>query len=1146
LTLKPGRFDRDAFLLTTDYLIVTIQRVLLLTVALLLVAPSGARAGNGGARLAPDLSRYEGRTVESVTLEVEDASVEEAALAELRARLKIAAGNIFSAVLVRESLQSLFDTGRVADARVEARDAPGAGADGRPRVALRFLIRPQVSVAGVEFTIAPGVGVGEDELRSRVTLLEPGKRLTDQSLRENADAIQAYLHDRGFYRAEVTYDRRLDPTRTRATVVFDVRPGAPTALDSFQIDIKGLDAAALAEVRRELKLQPGEQFTQAALGEDVRRIRQAVIETGHLAPRFEEPDIRLDSAANRIAVTLRGSVGPRVVVSVTGYELSEKRRRELLPVEREGTIDYSAIVEGERRIRNRLQGEGYFFAEVTPVCAVKPPLAPPPDALGAEFNPCELLNPEELANSNVTITYEVERGRRFKLTDLRIEGTDRLTIEDVDADLRTQTANVLAIVPLLGYGRGYTSEDALERDRRLVEARMRDLGYRRAAVSVRQGITLESDNLIITFAVTEGPLTRVAGIETRGNQIYTAEQLRDARCAAGTLPREGTPLGAPAEEGCLVTGGPYSRAAARADGERIRAHYVRNGYVEADVQVSLDELPAASNGDEQVRLVYQVNESDKFFINHIYVNGLVRTKKQAVLDAIPLRENEVLRGDDLAESERALLNTAEAFQQVLIRTEPAPDGPGGFKRRDVIIDVQERKSITTEYIVGFSTDTGALGGFEVRNTNLFGKLRQGAIRTRFSGQQQLARLEYFDPRFRRYGEKDFAPLTFSVQYQRDTSVTRFFRSNIDRGVNGIVQRFDEEGELIDEFGQRVKGPSINRFTVNLETRRDLELELTPSGAQRKRTTLFLRYNYEDVRLFNIESLLIAPVLRPDQNVRLSRFGASLARDTRDRQFDPTRGDFLTVDYALAARALGGNLSFSKLNLSYRRYKSLGRLRDTVLAASVQLGMASLFDTRDRNGNGVIDDADRRLPISERFFSGGATSLRGFSFEEAGPRVVAPFCTFGPQSGPVPSTNPPPEFLQPCGTFRDQEGEVVAVNPFTVPIGGNAMAVVNLEARVAITRNIQAVPFYDGGNVFDRLKDLFRPGRCEAGRDPNVCQKWTHTVGLGLRLKTPLGSIGADWAYLLNPPEFVIPQFGGGTAIHRLKNNQIHFRFGQTF
>ena len=134
----------------------------------------------------------------------------------------------------------------------------------------------------------------------------------------------------------------------------------------------------------------------------------------------------------------------------------------------------------------------------------------------------------------------------------------------------------------------------------------------------------------------------------------------------------------------------------------------------------------------------------------------------------------------------------------------------------------------------------------------------------------------------------------------------------------------------------------------------------------------------------------------------------------------------------------------------------------------------------------------------------------------------------------------------CGIFRNSKGDLVQLNPFTVPIGGNALAVVNLEARVQLTRDIQAVPFYDGGNVFDRARDLFHPGRCEAGRDPNLCQKWTHTVGVGLRLRTPLGSIGADYAYLLNPSQFVTPQFGGGTAIQRLPRSQIHFRFGQTF
>ncbi|HEX3561113.1 MAG TPA: POTRA domain-containing protein [Pyrinomonadaceae bacterium] len=1112
---------------------------------LLLLAP---RAGaKDSPRLAPDLSRYEGRTIESVDVSVEDASVDEAGLAEFRARLRVAPGRPFSSVLVRESLQNLFETRRIADARVEARDVPGTvGAGGGPRVALRFIIRPQVVVAGVTFEIGADFGaeITEDELRSRVTLLEPGKRLTDQLLRENADAVQAYLRDRGFYRAEVTYSQQLDPTRTRATVLFNVNPGPPTTVGQFNIQIKGFDNTNgfdPATVQRQMKLQAGTHFTQAALGQDVSSVRQAIIAKGYLAPRIEEPGVSLNSAANQINITLTGAIGPHVDVRVEGYQLSDKQRHDLLPIEREGTIEYSAIVEGARRIRNQLQQNGYFFADAEATCAVTPPLAPSPSAAslppaaGGEEDTCQLLNPDELVGRSVQITYDVTRGRRFKLTDIRVEGTNKLSLADVSG-LRTQKANALGIVPLLGYGRGYTSEDALEHDRGIIQSRMRDMGYRHADVSVRQGVSPTSDNLIITFAVTEGPLTRVTQIETRGNEIYTGAQLRDVRCPLNPLP----------DESCLVAGGSFSRTAARSDGERLRAYYSKNGYVDADVQLAVDELPLAANGDEQVRLVYNIKESEKVFINHIFVNGLVKTKKEAVLEAIPLREGEVLRGDDLAESERVLLNSTDAFRQVLIRTDDAGQTAGGFRRKDVIIDIQESKSVTTEYIVGYSTDTGPEFGFELRDANLFGQLRQGNLRTRFSTLQQLARIEYIDPRFRRYGEKKFAPLTLSVQYQRDTSVTRFFRTTIDRGTNGIVQRFDQNGKLIDEFGQSVKEPSINRFTISLETQRDLELELTPSGAQRKRSTLFLRYNYEDVRLFNIGSLLIANVLRPDHAVRLSRFGASFARDTRDRQFDPTRGDFLSVDYALALKQLGGNLSFNKMFLTYRRYQAVNRLRNTVLAASVQLGMANVLSPADRNGNGVIDDPDRRLPISERFFTGGSTSLRGFNFQEAGPRVVAPFCTFGPQPGPVSNTNPPPAFLPPCGTFRDQKGNPVTVNPFTVPIGGNAMAVVNLEARVGLTRDLQAVPFYDGGNVFDRTRDLFHPGKCEAGRDPNLCQKWTHTVGLGFRLKTPLGSLGVDYGYLLNPPQFVIPQFGGATAIQRLRHGQINFRFGQTF
>jgi len=1125
-----------------------------LLILTLLLAPAGARAAArpaegdetdrradaarrdaahgaaDAARPVPDLTRYEGRVIDSVELAVEDASLDEAALAELRTRLRVAAGQRFSAVPVRESLRALFDTQRVADARVEAFDAGPTDADGRPGVRLRFVVRPRLVVGdiNVEIGVTEGTGIDEDELRARVNLLEPGMRLTEQALRRGADAIQVYMRDRGFYRAAVTYEQQLDATRTRASVVYRVEPGPPTLLEAFDVSVRGFDSSRLAA---DLPMRPGARFTMQGLAENLARVRQALIAEGYLSPRLEEPDLRFDSATNRMSVALEGDIGPRVEIEVAGYELSERRRRELLPVLREGTIEPSAVEEGARRLEIRLQEEGYFFADVSTECSVNPPL--PPEQAAAPLFPeeeglgsCDLLNPDELTGRTVRVVYNVERGRRFELTDIRIEGTDALTFEEVEGDLRTRTRNMLGFIPFFGLGRGYTSDEALQRDRRAIEARMRDLGYRQAAVSVRRGVSLEGDNLIITFVVNEGPLTRVADVEVRGNQIFTAERLRAARCPVDPLP----------DEACLAAGASFSRTRARADGERLRAFYVRNGYAESDVNLDVVDLPVEPGAEQRVRLVYTVNEADKVFINRISVNGLAQTKREAVLEAIPLREGEVLRGDELLESERVLLNSTDAFRHVLIRTEPAGETPGGFKRRDVIIDVEERQSITTDYIVGFSTDTGALGGFEVRHVNLFGQLRQAAFRSRFSRLQQLVRLEYFDPRFRRYGEKSFAPLSLSAQYQRDTSVTRFFRTTIDRGSQGVVQRFDEEGGLIDEFGRPVGAPSINRFTFTAETQRDFELELSPTGAVRRRSTIFLRYNYEDVRLFNIGSLLIAPVLRPDQAVRLSRLGVSFARDTRDRQFDPTRGEFLTVDYAVALKALGGNMSFNKLLTTYRRYKKINRVRETVLAASVQLGLGNMIRPSDRDDNGVVDDADLRLPISERFFGGGATTLRGFGFEEAGPRLVFPQCDFNrPPVGSLPS----------CGVFRNQEGEVVELNPFTVPIGGNALAVVNLEARVGATRNLQVVPFYDGGNVFERVSDLFGKGD-RAGRDPNLEAKWTHTVGLGLRLKTPIGSLGVDYGYLLNPPRFLIPQQSGPPAVFTPARGRIHFRFGQTF
>ena len=1085
------------------------------------------------------VANYEGRTVASVEVTLEGTPPDASAQAEFKSMLKVVAGGEYSAANTRQSLHDLFASGRVASARVELDETQAGGGRLTP-IRVRFVVQRQIVIAGVNIRIAPTTGtpVARDEIRARLNLLEPGRRFSVTAVERNADEIQTYLRDRGYYKATVDHEETLEPsdaTGIRRIVVFTITPGEQAHVGQFAINITGFDAAA---VQPSLKLQPNAPFTRDLLGDDLTRIKQALIAKNYMAPQLDDPQVTFDSEKNEINISLKGKTGPLVEVSFSkNYSLKEKQQQQLLPIKREGNLDISILEEGARRVRNKLQEQGYFFSDVTPLCTVTPPV--PNIGENGTNELCQNLNPAELDGHKIQIVYDVNLRRRLRLTDIRISGTNKLTIEDILPQLKSSKASSLAFLPFLGgYGRGYTSNALLQEDQRTVKALMQDLGYRHAEVNVLQGISPTQDNLIITFDVKEGALTRVAEIQVEGEKAFPEDRLR--------------------QEISTVIGAPYSRSQVRADSDQILNLYAREGFIEAEVRPSIDDLPA-KGGDEQIRVVFTVaKEGSRAIVNDIVVNGVTGSasaqdsKRAAIRRAIPLAPGDVLRADRITEAERALYVT-DAFRQVVISQQPAGDVPGGAKRYDIIIDVEEKRPRVIEYGGGYSSDTGALGLLELTNVDFMNKLRTAALRIRASQRQQLVRVEFLDPRFFHYSKRQFAPLGISAQYLRDSTITRFFRSTIDRGTFGVVQRLDNKGNPIDQFGNKVGQPTIDRLTLGIETQRLL--------SQKSHSIVFLRYNYEDVRLRNIESLLIKDILRQDEVVRLSRFGTSFVYDTRERcerrlpgtvygedetvrggevcrynQVDATRGQFLTADYSFAAKGLGGNTSFSRFLSTYHTYYKVNQIRKTVLAGNLTVGLAQVFSPTDRNGNGRIDDFDQLLPISERFFSGGSTTLRGFGYEEAGPRQV----------------------IVPQGIFRDSSGKVIGINPFTVPIGGNAMVVMNLEARVPVTPDVQVVPFYDGGNVFRSISDVLHPkpitpsgNFIEDVNAQNLRVRWSHTVGVGFRLKTPLGgALAVDYGWLVNPSNFLIPQnlntLNPTTAIYRLHQGQVQFRFTQTF
>lgn len=1063
---------------------------------------------------------FEGREISDVRVLFSGTEKDPAANDEFLLIAKTNVGRSYSAVAIRRAIESLYATGMISAIEVEATTDPAGKVD------LRFLVKKKSRAARVDIDLKNGnsVGLTQQQILLRLNLLDPGASVSEQALETNADLILEYLRDQGFFQGRVRYEVKPLSSDSEVAVTFIVEPGEQSRISEFSINIAGADNEMIAAA---IHLKKGDRYTREKLAEATERIRDALRQQDFVAPQIDDPRIVYDRETNSITISVTGKAGPKIAVEVETEKLNvgTRTRAKLLPIIREGTLEYAAIIEGERRLENYFQEQGYFFANVTAVCTVTPPLMTdngPEFQNGTRFL-CSALSGADLTGKNVTVSYKVNPDRRLKLKELRLRGTNLFTIDEIRPVLESQPANFLGIIPLFGYGRGYTNGALLDEDAETIRSLLRELGYRDATVRVNQGVSPDGENLIITFVVDEGPPTIISDVEIAGNSAIPENEIR----------RQFAPL----------TGRNYSRALVRNARRKIIEYYANNGYFDASVSIKVDEADIKEpDKPRTVKVTFQIdNEGKRVFINRVLIAGAEMTKEEAIRKALTLEPGEELRAADIYSSEQNLYSS-DAFSRVETKIRPAGARPDGSQLRDVIINVEEQAPRIVTYGGGFSTDLGFSGFVDLRHLNLFGRLWQGGARLRYSQRQQLFQLDFVNPRFLRDGRKSFAPLTLSASYQRDETVTRFFRSAFDRGTFGIVQRRDASGVPVDQFGLPAGNPTLNRLTLSAETNRTLSVK--------NRSLVFFRYRFEDVRIFKINSLLIKDLLLPDSKIRISGFGITYVRDTRRRcterdsileiinrgetenpckysAADATGGSYITAEYNLSLPAFGANVGFNKFQASYNKYYTLRGLNHTTLAGRLLIGMANVFAGGNRFAGSSFPNLGDVLPISERFFAGGSNSLRGFDFETAGPRVA----------------------IVPQGNFFNSSGQQVFLEPFTVPFGGNGLAVVNLEARIPFGKSLRIVPFYDGGNVFRSFKDIFKSPSVAPGdiTGQNLRARWTNTAGLGLRIKTPIGGdIGIDYGYLLNPPRFIIPQPVPPDAFYRLHQGQIHFRFSQAF
>lgn len=910
----------------------------------------GLRFGAVAAPSSADLTPYLGQPVAQVVIRYGGAPLagEEAGLADL---IGIRPGDRLHLPAVREAIIRLYQSGQVAQVVVTAHGPPTA-------VTLQFDITPQPRLSQV---ILEGVEAPlRAELRRRLPLFEPGRYVSQSQLNRAAEQIVEYYHGLGYLDAQAIPQMSLEAGGREATAIFRVTPGERFLVEAVQFEgTLKLDPSTLAHLR----LKPGEPYDASALQQDVQQLRRWHLERGYRAPRIGTPRIERHPERTTVIVTIPVDSGPLVEVRVEGFRLPQDRQRRLLPTLEVGGIDPATLEEGRLKLLDDLQRQGYFFAEVQ--------VDQPPPSEG-----------------QVTLIYRVDPGHKYDLKQIQIVGSEAISYEAVKADLGSQPGSLL--------GRGLTSRELMEVDRRVIVDYLRAQGYLQARVEEsRLSIGLNRQDLIIIYVVDAGRRSHVAEIVFVGNQAVSAEELRQQLRV-----RSGQPLSQP-----LVT----------EEAARLTAFYSAQGYADAVVDVKVEPIQEA-NAD--ARVVFQISEGRRLRIHRILFRGHEHTTEQSLRKFLTFREGQWLVNERLAESEQNLYATG-AFRRVEISKEPAGAAPEDRDRRNVLVHLVEAPRFLMSYGGGYRTDDGPRGLFEITNTNLLGRLYTGSFRVRASRREQLGQLSVTNPR--PFGSR--WPVLVSSFFQR------------------------EERDAFD----------ASRLTGLIQVERELPGD----------SFLILRYSFSNVVISNVTEP--ERLRRQETTAKIGRISASFLRDRRNSALDPTQGHYTSFDFSVAGGLLGGNENFLRLFGEHQRYYVVPGLPSTVVAMNVRLGLVKPYGPTET------------VVISERFFAGGSTTLRGFSFEEAGPRALDP-------------NNP---------------GQ-------TKPLGGDALAIVNVEVRFPLWKRLGlgGALFYDGGNVFLPFSDIKAEALAETRRH------LTHTLGFGFRLKTPIGPVRLDFGVLAQPVPFV--------------------------
>src|SRR6266403_191964 len=618
----------------------------------------------------------------------------------------------------------------------------------------------------------------------------------------------------------------------------------------------------------------------------------------------------------------------------------------------------------------------------------------------------------------IHVVYDVHKGSKHKVDEIHFEGNHYFSDKELQDHIPIKKARLVL-------SRGKLSNDLVRKSVASITNLYKNEGFAKAKVEPQ--VRDHEPQIDVTFRILEGDQERVSTLQivnARNEPLQPATQ---------------HPLN-------LAPGKPYSRKLLEDDRSQVLADYLDHGYLNAHFDSIATPTP---ENPHVVDITYKIDPGPLARVGEVALLGVQHAQPKFLRDitGTNVKEAQPLSEGKLLSSESDLYNLG-VFDWARI----SPLRPiEGQEYEEVLIKVHESKRNVLDVGAGFEV-IPRTGNVPVGAVAIPG-LPPISLGNKFTTSQK----SFFGPRFSfDYSRRD-------LRGRAETASIGVLYSRLDQRATATYSdprfRGSTWASLLSLSAERTTENSI--YTARLgQVSWQLEKTLNAKRTERLR----VRYSFQRTNLSNIT--IPDLVLPQDQRVRLSTFSVEYVRDTRDHPLDAHHGIYQTASFGVTPTALGSSSDFTRFLGQTAFYLPVRPW--LTWANNFRIGLASQF-----SGSFV--------PLSERFFSGGADSLRGFPINGAGPQRPVTVCS-NPSN---PST---------CTLI-------------SVPVGGRMLAIVSSEGRfpIPLKTRLGGVAFYDGGNVYSAVN--FR----------QFYSNYTNSIGFGIRYHTPVGPLRIDIGHNLNAP-----------------------------